>query len=173
MDTYIVPLNLRNPTLKQRAVAVLLGGGIFFILLFGRKMLWPTMAERNRGIGSVAIEAGIVSLLWTISMAFLHRKWPNCKLPNYKLLVDDESITAVMEYTGWMKWFVTRRTISKGKVRSAWEVKGRLGRPGGMGFSERSKLGARMSGFVYLPATLPEYEYLKRLAESWRTSRDA
>jgi len=173
MDTYIVPLNPWKPTLKQRAVVVLLGGGTFFILMFGWKMLWPSMAERNGGIGSVAIEAGIVSLVWTIVTGFWQRKWPNCKLPNYKLLVDDESITAVMEYTGWMKWFVARRTISKGKVRSAWEIKGWLGRPGGMGFSERSKLGARMSGFVYLPATLPEYEYLKRLAESWRTSGDA
>jgi hypothetical protein len=164
MDTYLVRPDSPKPTLKQRAIAVLCFGGIYFILMLGWQFFWPTSTERNRGLLTIAVVTGLVSLTWGLGMAF----WPR-KLPSYKLLVDDESITGVTEYTGWMKWLVMRRTISKGKVRTIWEIKGRLGAPSGMGFSDRkSRLGARMWGFVFLPTTLPDYESLRTLAESWR-----
>jgi len=165
MDTYVVRRDSQEPKLKQRAIWIPIFGGIFFMLMFGWKVFWPTSIGRSRGILSIALETGLVSLVWGLLMAYQPRK-----LPNYMLLVDDESITGVTQYTGWMKWFVMRRTISKGKVRSVWEIKGRLGATGGMGFSERSKWGARMLGFVFLPRSLPEYASLRALAESWRTA---
>jgi len=164
MKTYPVMLNSQKPVLKQRAVSVLYLSGFYFILLFGWKFFWPTSTERNSGLLGTAIETGVVSLLWGLTMAF----WPR-KFPSYKLLVDDESITSVVEFTGWMKWWVVRRSISKGKVRTIWEIRGKQGMPRGMGFSERSGLSARMWGFVFLPSSLPDYESIKALAESWRS----
>jgi len=164
METHVFTLNPQEPTLKKRAISVLYLGGTFFVLMFGWKFFWPTSTERNLGVMNIMVEAGIVSLLWGLAMAF----YPKRSL-NYKLLVDDESITCVMDYTGWMKWLVMRRTIRRGKVRSIWEIRGRLGMPGGMGLSERSRLRAWMFGFVFLPRTLPAYESLRMLAESWRT----
>jgi hypothetical protein len=172
MDIYVARADSLKRTLKQRAIhraiAVLCFSGIYFILMFGWKFFWPTLTERNRGLFSIAVETGLVSVFWGLAMVFLPRK-----LPSYKLLVDDGSISGVTEYTGWMKWWVVRRTISKGKVRTMWEIKGRLGLPSGMAFSERrSRFGARMWGFVFLSTTLPDYESLRTLAESWRSREE-
>ncbi len=163
MEIYLVNLNSPKLSLRQRSVHVLILSGAFFLLRFGGTFLWPTSFERNRGILGNAIESAVASLLWGICMGYWQRKLPKCKL-----MVDDESITSVMEYTGWMKWWVIRRTISKGKVRSTWEVKGLGGIPRGTAFSERSRAAGRIRGFVYVPSTLPEHESIQKLAESWR-----
>ena len=97
-------------------------------------------------------------------MTFVQKKFPICKLH-----VDDQSITSIMEYTGWMKWYKTSKTVSAGKVRTIRETNGRLGGPGGLGASEQSGWGAWMRGGIYIPRTLPEYERLKALVESWRS----
>jgi hypothetical protein len=164
METYVVRLNSQRPTLKQRAISALFFGGFYFILMFGWRFFWPSPAERYFGLLSIVAETGLISLLYGLGMAF----WPP-KRPGCKILVDDESITGITEYDGWMKWLAFRRTVSKGKIRTIWEIKGRLGSTGGTGLSERSRLGARMWGFVYLPRSLPEYESLRALAESWRS----
>jgi len=164
VEIYSVKLNSPELSLRQRSVQVLILGGTFFLLRFGGTFLWPTSVERHRGILGNAIESAVVSLLWGVCMGC----WPR-KLPNCKLMVDDKSITSVIEYTGWMKWWVIRKTVSKGKVRTMWEVKGAGGIPRGTAFSERSRAAAWMRGFVYVPRTLPEYEEIKQLAESWRS----
>jgi hypothetical protein len=163
VETYVVRLNTWKPTLKQRALSVLLLSSMYFALMFAWKFFWPSPYERREGLYGVALEVAIVSLIWGMGMAF----WPK-KISTCKLLVDERSITSVIEYTGWMKWLVLRKTVSAGKVRIIREVKGRLGAPGGFAVSERSEWGARMWGRVFIPKTLPEYEELKALVESWR-----
>ncbi len=56
-------------------------------------------------------------------------------------------------------------------VCSIFKIKSAAGLSGGIGISERSVLGARMMGFVYIPKTLPEYDDLKLVAESWRVTK--
>lgn len=90
--------------------------------------------------------------------------------PNYKLLVDEKSMTWVMEYTGWMGWYRTRRwTVRRGRVRTIFEIKATPYHSGGVGVSERSMLGIRMLGCVLLLKDLPEYDDLRRLVEGWRS----
>jgi hypothetical protein len=168
MDTYVVKLETPRGKLQHKVLAALLFGGTFFVLRFCWSLLSPTSSERNRGPLSLAIEIGVVSLVFGVGMGFFRpRISPN---HSYKLFVDQDSITGVAKYTGWMKWLGTRRTVRKGKIRSIFEIKAAVGRSGGIGISERTILGARMMGFVYIPKTLPEYDDLKGLAESWRVT---
>jgi hypothetical protein len=97
-------------------------------------------------------------------MTFTPKKFPT----NGKLLVEDQSITSVIEYTGWMKWYKIRKTVSAGKIRTIREIDSRLGAPGGLVASERSGWRAWMLGGIYIPKTLPEYKRLKALVHSWR-----
>ena len=166
MDTYFVQLDSPKRSLKHKVAEALLLGGLYFALWLSWSLLWPNPYRRNSGALSIALEGGFVALFWAVSMAFV----PRSSKPSYKLLVDEESITGVTEYSGWMKWFVSRKTIRKGEVRNIFEIKGRLGAPSGVGISKRGTWGTRLFGFVYLPKTLPEYEYLKRLMESWRST---
>jgi len=168
MDTYVVKLETPRGKLQHKVLAALLFGGTFFVLRFCWSLLSPTSSERNRGPLSLAIQIGVVSLVFGVGMGFFRpRRFPNY---SYKLLVDQDSITGVAKYTGWMGWLGTRRTVRKGKIRSIFEIKAAAGRSGGIGISERTILGARMMGFVYIPKTLPEYDDLKGLAESWRVA---
>ena len=169
MDTYVVRLETPRGKLQHKVLAALLFGGTFFVLRFCWSLLSPTSSERGKGLLGLAIEIGVVSLIFGIGMSFFRPR----TFPNYKLLVNQDSVTGVTEYTGWMRWLVTRRTVRKGKVRSIFEIHAVPGRPGGIGISERSILGARMWGFVYVPNTLPEYGDLTGLAESWRVAESA
>ena len=171
MDTYVVRIDTPNPRLKIKAAAVLVYGGLFFVSWFSWNILWPTSSEKARGPLSIAIEGGIVALVWAASMVFVG---PVFRMSvSYKLLVDDDSMTGVTEGNGWMRWWVSRRTIRKGKVRTIFGIAGRFGNPGDIGVSERSKLGSRLWGFVFLARSMPEYEHLKQVAEGWRASESA
>jgi hypothetical protein len=165
MDTYKVRMKSPRVNPKYKIIAVLCFAAFFFLLRFGWIILSPTPSEMSRGLPSVAIEIGILSLFWALAMVF----FKSARVPNYKLLVDEESITGVTEYTGWMRWFVKRTTVRKSRVRTIFEIKATAFHPGGLGISERSMLGTRMLGFVFLPKELPEYDGLRRLVEGWRS----
>jgi len=171
-DTYLISFDSRKPSLKVKFALALIGAGVFFLLRLSWSYFWPSAFEEHRGHHANAMEAGIVALVWGAAMAFMPKfgiaSTLRTGLPAYKLLVDDESITGCLEYNGWMKWFRSKRKIRKGRVHTIFEIKGRFGRPDAIGISERSRFVARMSGFVYIPKTLPEFDDLRRLAESWR-----
>jgi len=109
-----------------------------------------------------------ISLFWGLAMLFVPKK-----IPRGKLLVDDQSITSVIQFTGWMKWYKIRKTVSAGKVRTIREINGRLGMPGGLAASEQTGWRAWMWGGIYIPNTLPEYQQLKAIVESWKTPEPA
>lgn len=147
---------------KQKLLTALLFAVILFALRFGWHVWEGSGYEQHWSVIEIAI--------WSAAVAILLAVFPTApRVPAYKLLVDDNSITGVSQYGGWMKWFQTRRTVRKGSVRSIFNVPAIGDRPGGVGISERSQLGARMWGFVYVPKSMPEFEDLKRLAESWRS----
>ena len=165
MDTYEVKLKSPRVNPKYKIISVLCFAAFFFLIRFGWSILSPTPSEMSSGLPSVATEIGILSLLLALVMVF----FKSARIPNYKLLVDEESITGVTEYTGWMSWFVKRTTVQKSRVRTIFEIKKTASHPGGLGISERSMFGARMCGFVFLPKELPEYDDLRRLVEGWRS----
>src|ERR1700719_3314225 len=109
MDTYEVKMRSPRVNPKYKIVAVLCLAAFFFLLRFGWSILSPTPREASSGLPSVAIEIGILSLLWALGVVF----FKSARSPNYKLLVDGESITGVTELTGWMRWFVKRSTVRK------------------------------------------------------------
>jgi hypothetical protein len=136
---------------------------VYFLILLAWTYLWPSPYEARESLYRIALKVAFISLFWGVGMTFLPKTIPNCKL-----LVDAQSITGVIEYTGWMKWYKIRKTVSAGKVRTIREINGKLGAPGGLAASERSGWGAWMLGGIYIPKTLPEYERLRALVESWK-----
>src|ERR1700735_4492709 len=68
---------------------------------------------------------------------------------------------------GCLRESTFRRAVRKGRVRSIFEIKGGKGVLRGVGISERTQFGGRMWGFVFVSTSLPEFESLRQLAESW------
>jgi hypothetical protein len=166
MDTYEVKMKSPRVNPKYKIIAVLCGAALFFLVRFGWYILSPTPSEMSRSLPSVAVEIGLSSLVLALIMVF----FKSTRHPNYKLLVDRESITGVTEFTGWMRWLVKRTTVRKGRIRTIFEIKAMAFRPGGgLGISERNRLGARMWGFFFLPKELPEFGDLRRFVEGWRS----
>ena len=163
METYVFELNKSKPSLKRRALSVLFLASVYFLVMLALNIFWLSHYEKQESVYEIALKVLFISFFWGVAMAFTPKKFPSGKL-----LVDGQSITSVIEYTGWMKWYRIRKIASAGKIRTIREISGRLGAPGGLAASERSGWGAWMFGGVYIPRTLPEYEQLKALVESWR-----
>jgi hypothetical protein len=166
MERYSVELELQRPLVSWRykTVAALIFAAIFFAIRFGWDFVAPI--EKERDVLSVALKDGLWALLMGTMMAFLPRPWvPSKPRISIDFFVDEESISSEFRSYGILKWRLIRRTVRRGKIRSVFEIKGRLG---GIGISERGGFAARMWGYVYVPTSLPEYEEVKRLAESWR-----
>ena len=164
MKTYDFELASSKPSIKGRVQMAFLVGGLYCIGMLGIKLLWPSPMDRKDGFSFLLIEAVVMGLMYGATMAFV---WPKKGL-GCRLLVDDRSMTCVMNFTGIMKWHVVRKTVSAGKVRCIREIPGKLGTPGGCAVSEQTGWKAWMHGGVFISKSLPEYDELKALAESWR-----
>jgi hypothetical protein len=164
MDVYEWKTEYQGRKLQHQLIALLCFAGAFFVVWLSWRLISPLPMGRFRGLASMLVEAGIVSLVWASSMVFLR---PRSRM-EHELQVDDDSITMIIRYSSWMKWPITRKTVHKGRVRTIFEIKAFGGRASGIGISEKGRLGARMRGFVYVPETLSEFERIKCLAESWK-----
>lgn len=162
METYEVDLYSR-PRLRDKVLAVACFGGLFAALVFCADFFWRAPDVAQKPLSSIAIWDGLQGLLWGIGMVFIFSPKTSLK---YKLMVDEVSMSGE-QATGW---FRIRKAVRKGMIRSIFPVNGRFGASSGVGVSERSRFGARMLGWVFLPNTLPEFERLRTLAENWRVS---
>jgi hypothetical protein len=165
METYSLEADNRKPDTKQRARMFLVWAGVYFVVLFSWKSIWPIGIERNEGLLVRALHALVVSILWAIGMTVWFRR----HLPDTTILVDETSITAVSQYRGWMRWFRVQKRVRRGEIRTIWEVRGADGVVVGTAISENPKLRARLTGFVFLSTRLQDYEKLRALAVLWRS----
>lgn len=163
METYLVEPRKHKRSIKQLGITILYFASVYFVIALTQNLLWPPSNNFQKSLYWVALKVAFISLFWGIAMTFAPNQYPTCKL-----FVDDESITSVAEYGGWMKWYKRRKTVSAGNVRFIREINGKSRTPKGLLASEQTRLGAWMWGGIYIPATLPEYERLKSLVESWR-----
>jgi len=166
METHVIEIHGLKPSLKIKAATVLVYAGLYFVIWFTWTLLWPSSGEKARDPLSIAIQGGVIAVIWGAFMVFATPISRTNR--NYKLLVEEESITGVTDGTGLGRWCTLRRTIRKGKVRTIFGIAGRLGGLRGISASERSRLGAWFWGFVFLPESMPEYEHLKNVLGGWR-----
>jgi len=77
------------------------------------------------------------------------------------IMVERDQVARSYQSSASMSW-VPQMVVRKGMVRSIFRI------PGGIGVSERSQFGARMLGFLVIPNTLPKFDELRSLLESWQ-----
>ena len=59
------------------------------------------------------------------------------------------------------------RKVRRGRIRYFHESRGNMMREAGLRVSERGRIGSFFSGYVWVPASLPEYEQVKARAMAW------
>jgi hypothetical protein len=163
VETYVLELGKSKAPLKSQALSVLCFAVVYFSVMLAFNHFWPSPYGAQESVYRIAFKVVFISLFWGVAMSVVQRK-----IPSGKLVVNDQSMSFSMEYPEWWKWRKFHKTVSAGKVRSIRETNGRFGGPGGLVASERTGFSAWMYGGIFIPQTLPQYERLKTLVESWR-----
>ena len=165
MEKYVVEMNPRKVSMKQKATVGILAGGWTFLFLFAWKWFWPSASEKNQGLSGVLLEIAFVSVLAAAAITFSPRKFQTLY---YGVEVSNGSITGFLDKPRWLKLPTARSTVRAGEVRTIRKFNGKIGAPGGVAISERMGWKSYLGGIVLLYETLPEYDKLKALVESWR-----
>jgi hypothetical protein len=82
------------------------------------------------------------------------------------IVVERDQVAVAYQSSESTSW-VPRMVVRKGMVRSIFRI------PGGIGVSERSQFGARMLGFLAIPNTLPKFNEVRALLESWQVGKSS
>ena len=165
MDSYIIRSEPLAQSWKQRVFYVLGSGGLYACLMFCFHTFWPSPSDLRYGLYRRAIGSALEGLIWGVMMS-----WFLLTSPEVELRVDEQSITSITRHRGWIPLKI-RRTVHKGRIQIFRDLKTRSGAHRGLLISDKGELASRLStGFVFIPNTLPEYEDLRRLAESWRAA---
>ena len=99
------------------------------------------------------VQATLWASFMTIAFTFL-------KVGHYQILVDDEEMSTNFKSRNHL----FSRTVRRGEVKTL------IQRRHGLLISEHNRIGTYFWGGVWVPKELADYEYLKRLAMSWKAS---
>lgn len=172
MDPQIIEIEPLAPGVqrKKRVFAVTFQAALWTVGMF----FWGYLTHRSNGrapdLKALIISCGFGGFLYALLMYFL----PVSKLFRSKkkravrvgIMIERDQVTSSYqssESTSWTPQIVVR----KGMVRSIFKI------PGGIGVSERGQFGARMLGFLVIPNSLPKFNELKSLLESWKVRESA
>ncbi len=155
VEVYSVPTDDQKTYRLRSLAGVLIGFAILSVSYFLLDWLWPS----SRPARSVARSA-TTALIFSSVMIVVGVTRSSGRLGEYSITVDGDLIVG--------KWSGGLRKVRRGEIRTIVESKTNFLRDGGLLISDRGRFGAFMWGGVWIPRTLPEYEYLKRVAEMWK-----
>jgi len=166
METYHIPEPANTSittSAGQKVMRFLTVAGGNFIAYFALFRLWnffspfskhePLFGSTNGTLAMALIFGILMGLMSPWSDRRLVRRLRKASYP-YEIVVSDEEMIGISP-----KY---RRRIRKGHVRTIYE------RTGGILASERGPVGRFFLGGIWIPKTLPEYEHLRAIVESWR-----
>jgi hypothetical protein len=136
---------------------------VFFTLLM---FLWKLLSHRSDGHPlDLFLGCAFGGVIYGLLMYFLVLRQFSPKrkgrADRVSIVVERDQIASAYRSLADTSW-IPQMVLHKGKVRSIFRI------PGGIGVSERSQFGARMHGYLVIPDTLPKFEELRELLESWR-----
>ena len=157
METFSVNLNTvrlsKSDRFKKFLMLFVICGSIYFAV----ECLWPTRFWTVSSRGKL-----VQAVLWGLMMSACSAYWG---LPGvateYQIAVDENEIRS-QNFKRMGR--IYSRTISKAEVKTLFE------RRYGLLVSRHGLLETLMWGGVWIPKQLAEYEYLKRVVESWRAA---
>jgi hypothetical protein len=154
VTTYHVTPELAGFSGNRKVLRGLLMGGLWGateITLNALGPSWLSSGNRLNDIPGVIISSVIFAFL---SVAVLKRNL------NYKVVVTDDSITAVHP--------MYKRSVRKSEVKTVAESEGSVWIAPSLRISKYGRFGTWFWGYVWIPKALPEYDSIRKLALIWQ-----
>ena len=144
----------RTQRLVSFLILLTLEVSIYFAALLATHWLWHWNPE-SRTLG-LFLQSILFGFVMSIMFYFL-------RPARYQILVDDEEMST--DFNSRNHLF--SRTVRRGEVKTL------IQRRHGLLISQHNRIGTYFWGGVWVPKELADYEYLKRLAISWKASSAA
>jgi hypothetical protein len=157
VDVYSLPTDAQKTSRSRLFAQVLICFAFCSVGYFVLDVYWPFSHQTRSFAGSAT-----KSLMWSALMTlFMVIRSAGHKAP-YNITVDGDLIV--------VKGLGGFRKVHRGEIKTIVEWKPNFFRDGGIMLSDRGRFGTFMWGGVWIPRTLPEYEYLKSVAEMWKAN---
>jgi hypothetical protein len=165
LEIELVPVKVLR---KQRVISVSLQAAFWTLCMF----LWEFLGHRSgrhpNDWTALTLSCAFAGVVYGLLMYFL----PIQKLFRSKkdrparvsIIVERNQVASSYRSSESTSW-VPQMVVRKGMIRSIFRI------PGGIGVSERGQFGARMLGFLVIPNTLPKFNEVRALLESWQVRR--
>jgi hypothetical protein len=154
VKTYQVTSELAGFSRKRKVLRGLLMGGLLAATDMMLGALWPYWTSSGHPLENIigAVISGII--FGFVSVALIKRNL------NYRVVVSDDYITAV--YPRY------KRSVRKNEVKTVAESDGNVLTAPSLRISKYGPFGTWFWGGIWIPRALPEYEYVRNLALSWK-----
>jgi hypothetical protein len=159
VEVYSLPADAQKPSRSRLFAGRLFLFAVFFLGYFALDYFWPA-SHRIKSLAGSAIRALVWSALMIVFGFFSSRR-----RQRYDVTVDGDLIVG--------KGLGGSRKVHRGEIRTIIERRPNFLTDGGLMLSERGRFGMFMWGGVWIPRALPEYEYLKSVAEMWKAEEPA
>ena|SRR5216683_2392264 len=154
MQTYHVTCELAGFSRKRRLLRGLVVAG----LSVGLDMAFNLLGSPWMSSSHVSVEF-VEAVLGGVIFAFFFDALMRRNL-DYKVVVSDDCITAVHPRY--------KRSVQKSEVKTVAESDGNVLAAPSLRISKYGRLGTWFWGGIWIPKALPEYEYLRNLALTWK-----
>jgi hypothetical protein len=158
METFRVRRDADPAVRKQEAWRFLLAAGPYWAYLLLRELRWPSSYERSESLLERVVWTFFESVFFALALQCV--SWFGPK--TYEIAIDEHQITVIY---GRFK-----RSVRRDQARTVSETQGGIFSSPGLTISKYGRFGTRMLGSVYVPKTLPQYEHIKNMVESWKAS---
>jgi hypothetical protein len=156
VEVYSVPAGAQKASRSRIFAQGLTAFAFCFTIYFLIDLCWPFSHETRNLPGSLT-----KALIWSAFMTIFMAVRMSGNRGPYNITVDGDVIV--------QKGLGGFRKVHRGQIKTLVERKTNFLRDGGLILSDRGRFGVFMWGGVWIPRTLPEYEYLKNVAEMWKT----
>jgi hypothetical protein len=156
MKSYSVTSGMAGYDVKRRALRVLFAAGSFAVFQILMEEIWPSRTKMLSTVGIIAAAVGGVVFALLFEITFVRRFYP------YTLVVSDDCIAAVFPHS--------ERTVRRAEVRTITETNGSAFHTAALWISKHGRLGTWFWGCIWIPKTIPDFDSIKTLVLTWKTS---
>lgn len=157
VKTYRVTPELAGWNPRRKVIMFLIAAGVFVVFWLISEILWPSTPSGH--LLHHSIEGVVLGTVCGLSFSL---RLPR-QLATYTVVASDACVTCV-----WDSWFLGRRSIRKDEAKTVVETNGGILAVPGLRISKYGRFGTWFLGCIWIPKALPEYNFLRDLAFSWR-----